>query len=97
MKGAGQAHLFQLFVAPGAPNAALAQSNLISFCNRYLPGLHSIELVDVFRDSRHTIENGIFMTPTLVRVSPLPRLRIVGTLGDPAALAAALHLEASIE
>jgi circadian clock protein KaiC len=53
-----------------------------------------IEIVDVFREPKRALADGIFMTPTLVRLTPSPARKIVGTLSHTQPLLQALGLEA---
>ena len=73
---------FRLYVAGDAQNSAQAVANLTALCKAYLEGRYAIEVVDVFRDPKRALADGILMTPTLVKLAPGPVLRIVGTLGD---------------
>jgi circadian clock protein KaiB len=73
---------FRLYVAGEAPSSALALANLAALCRTYLPDHHEIEVVDVFRQGQRALTDGIFMTPTLVKLQPRPTRRIVGTLSD---------------
>ena len=73
---------FRLYVARGALNSTQAIANLGAICRAHLPGRHQIEVVDVFREPKRALADGIFMTPMLVRVAPLPVRRIVGTLSQ---------------
>jgi circadian clock protein KaiB len=85
---------FRLYVAGGASNSAQAIANLRAICRAHLPGRHQVEVVDVFREPKRALADGIFMTPTLVRVAPLPARRIVGTLSQTRLVLRALGLEA---
>ena len=71
---------FCLYVAGDAPNSAQAIANLAAFCLAHLPDRYQIEVVDVFREPKRALADGIFMTPTLVVLTPPPVRRIVGTL-----------------
>src|SRR6202046_1992441 len=73
---------FRLYVADDTMNSAQAAANLQALCKTHLPGLHEIEIVDVFTDPERAILEGIRMTPTRLRLAPLPIRRIVGTLVD---------------
>ncbi len=86
-------HRFRLYVADDAPNSARAVANLTALCRDFLPGRHEIEIVDVFLHPERAVENSIFMTPTLVRLSPLPGRRIVGSLSQTQSVLQALGLE----
>jgi circadian clock protein KaiB len=73
---------FQLYVAADSENSTRARANLQAICQQYLPGLHEIEVVDVFREPQRALAEDIRMTPTLLKVSPRPARRIVGTLSQ---------------
>jgi circadian clock protein KaiB len=84
---------FRLYVASDAVNSAQAITNLQALCRTYLPECHEIEIVDVFKDPRLALAQRVFMTPTLVRVSPGPERRIVGTLNQTQLVLQSLGLE----
>ena len=69
-----------------------ALANLQALCRSHLAGCHSIEVVDVFRHPERALTDGIFMTPTLLRLTPSPVRKIVGTLSDTVTLMQALDL-----
>jgi circadian clock protein KaiB len=71
---------FRLYVAGDTQNSAQAVANLVALCQAHLPDRHEIEVVDVFREPKRALADGIFMTPTLVKLGPPPVRRIVGTL-----------------
>jgi circadian clock protein KaiB len=73
---------FRLYVADDTMNSAQASFNLHALCQTHLPGRHEIEIVDVFKEPQRAILEGIRMTPTLLKMAPLPVRRIVGTLLD---------------
>jgi circadian clock protein KaiB len=84
---------FRLYVAGDTNNSVQAVANLTSVCRAHLPDRHEIEIVDVFRNPKRALADGIFMTPTLVKLAPSPARRIVGTLSQTAPLLHALGLE----
>ena len=85
---------FRLFVAGDALNSAQARSNLAALCRENLPDRHEIEVVDVFREPKRALAEGVFMTPTLIKLGPAPVRRIVGTLSQTLPVLQALGLEA---
>jgi circadian clock protein KaiB len=85
---------FCLYVADNAENSVRAASNLAAICRDYLPGRHEITVVDVLKEPQRALANGIFMTPTLIRLWPGPAVRIVGTLSDTRTVLVALGLDA---
>ncbi len=83
----------RLYVAGDAPNSAQAVANLTALCRKNLRDRHEIEVVDVFREPQRALEDGIYMTPTLVKLAPSPALRIVGTLSETQTVLQALGVE----
>ena len=84
---------FRLYVADDAQNSAQAVANLTALCRAHLPDRHEIEVVDVFREPKRALADGIFMTPTLVKLAPSPVRRIVGTLNQSEPVLQALGLD----
>ncbi|NDP47783.1 MAG: hypothetical protein GZ085_05195 [Sulfuriferula multivorans] len=70
-------------IAGDALNAAQVLSNLTTLCRTHWPNRRDIELVDVFvdvvKDPKRALADGVFMTPTLVRLAPPPTQSLVGT------------------
>lgn len=85
---------FRLYIAGDALNSAQALANLGTLCRAHLAGRHEIEIVDVFRDPKRALADGIFMTPTLIKFAPSPVRMIVGTLSQTQTVLRALALEA---
>lgn len=73
---------FRLYVAGDAANSTQALANLRAICAVNLPGRSSIEVVDVFGQPGRALADGVFMTPTLIKLSPAPVRRIVGSLNQ---------------
>jgi circadian clock protein KaiB len=84
---------FRLYVAGDTQNAAQAIANLTALCRVHLPDRHDIEVVDVFREPKRALADGILMTPTLIKLAPSPVRRIVGTLSHAQPVLQALGLE----
>jgi circadian clock protein KaiB len=85
---------FRLFIAGTAQNSVQALANLTALCDVALPGRHEIQVVDVFREPNMAMAEKIIMTPTLIKLWPLPVVRIVGTLSKRAPVLLALGLDA---
>lgn len=84
---------FRLYVAGDTQNSALAQFNLNALCQTHLLDRHVIEIVDVLREPKRALVDGIFMTPTLVKLMPFPSRKIVGTLSQTQTVLLALGLD----
>ena len=89
---------FRLYVAGDAQNSVQAVANLTALCRAYLADRHAIEVVNVFREPKRALADGIFMTPTLVKLAPTPApKRIVGTLSQTQPVLQALGLATPAE
>lgn len=87
---------FRLYVAGDALNSAQALANLTALCRAHLPDRHEIEVVDVFKAPQRALIDGIFMTPTLVKLAPSPVRMIVGTLSETQTVLQALELQTRV-
>ena len=85
---------FRLYVAGDTQNSMQALANLTKICQTYLADSHEIEVLDVFKEPGLTLQEGIFMTPTLVKLSPSPMIKIVGTLSQTQIMLQTLGLDA---
>ena len=84
---------FRLYVAGDAQNSGQAIANLAAICRAHLPDCHEIELIDVFVEPKRALADRILMTPTLIKLTPAPVRRIVGTLSQPGPVLHALGLQ----
>jgi circadian clock protein KaiB len=83
---------FRLYVAGDAANSMQAVANLRALCLEHMPERHDIEVVDVLREPQRALDEGVLLTPMLVRVSPNPIRKIVGNLSLPQSLLQMLEL-----
>jgi circadian clock protein KaiB len=85
-------YTFRLYLAGDTPNSAQARTNLAAICRVHLAGRHKIEEVDVSREPNRALTDGIFMTPSLIKLAPSPVRMIVGTLSRADSVLEALGL-----
>ena len=83
---------FRLYIAGNTENSARAVANLAEICKSLAPAGHEVEFVDVFREPGRALEDRIFMTPTLLKLTPAPVQRIIGTLSKTQSVLQALQL-----
>jgi len=86
------AYLFRLYHAAGAPNSVRALANLYAICRKHFPESYHIELVDVLEEPLRALAEAVFVTPTLVKLSPAPELQIIGNLSEEQEVLRALGL-----
>jgi circadian clock protein KaiB len=72
----------RLYIAANAPNSVRAIANARAICDEHFASEHELEIVDLLKQPHLAIEDGIIVTPTLVRLFPLPVQRVIGNLSD---------------
>jgi circadian clock protein KaiB len=73
----------RLYVAGSAPNSVRAIDKLKTFVAAQLFDGHEIEIVDLLKEPMRALADGIVVTPTLIKLAPLPAARVIGNLSDP--------------
>ncbi len=86
---------FRQYLSGNTPNSVQARANLAALCRTHLPGRHEIEIVDISKDPDRALLDGIYMTPSVVKLSPSPTFMIVGTLSRSDSVLQALGLAAT--
>ena len=89
--------VLRLYVAGGAPNSVQAVANLEAICNEHLKGGHKLEVVDVLKNPRRAMADGVLVTPSLAKLSPLPAAQVVGNLSDKSKVLLALGLKRKLQ
>jgi circadian clock protein KaiB len=89
---ANGAYVFRIYLADGAPNSVRALANLYAICRQHFPECHRIEVIDVLKDPLRALAEGIFVTPTVVKLSPAPEQQIIGNLSEEQEVLRALGL-----
>jgi circadian clock protein KaiB len=72
----------RLYIAGNAPNSVRAIANLKAICDEHFASACALEIVDLLVHPQRALADGIIVTPTLVRLLPLPVQRVIGTLSD---------------
>lgn len=82
----------RLFVAGDAPNSIAAMHNLRAMLAAYPSANVELEVIDVLKHPEIGLRENVLVTPTMVKLEPLPVRRIIGNLKDTDALHAVLGL-----
>jgi circadian clock protein KaiB len=72
----------RLYIAGNAPNSVRAISNLKAICDEHFASGCALEIVDLLVHPQRALADGIIVTPTLVKLLPLPVQKVIGTLSD---------------
>jgi len=71
---------------------AEAKKNIEQICAAYLQGRCELTVFDVCKDFITALDHGVLLTPTLLLLSPLPSVTIIGNLSDTEKVLGALRL-----
>lgn len=85
--------LFRQYVAGKSPNSLRAVRNLKEICKKHFNDCCTIELVDVLEQPLLALRDEVYVSPTLIKWSPPPVLKIVGDLSEEEKVVAALIVE----
>lgn len=88
-KAASSRLKLRLYVAGNAPNSLMAIANIKAVCEAHFAAGHELEIVDSLKYPHRALADGVIVTPTLLKLFPLP-VRIVGNLSDTAQVLLAL-------
>jgi circadian clock protein KaiB len=91
-KPGGDTYFFQLFVAGNESNSSQARENLAWLCEKHLKGRYKIDAVDVLKNPAAAHKNNVLVTPMLILIKPLPKVKVLGNLSDARQVLAALRL-----
>jgi circadian clock protein KaiB len=72
----------RLYVAGHAPNSVRAIDNATALCQAHFASTYDLEIVDVLQNPSRALADGILVTPTLIKLSSRPVLRVIGNLSD---------------
>jgi circadian clock protein KaiB len=88
LSGTREPTVLRLYVSGPAPNSELARSNLTAFLAEHADRPVELEIIDVLVHPARGLQDGILVTPTLIRLRPAPQQSVVGNLRDRGALVA---------
>ena len=80
--GLNSKHVLKLYVTGDTIRSDRAISNLEKLCQENFLNEYQIHIIDVLKQPDIAEKEKIIVTPTLIRESPLPQVRIIGDLSD---------------
>jgi len=72
----------RLYIAGQAPNSVRAIANCRAICDEHFSSGHELEIVDLLEHPQRAVADGVIVTPTLIKLLPLPVQRVIGSLSD---------------
>ena len=77
-----QVYRLRLYITGASRSSLQAIANLKQFCRQYLEGRYELEVIDLYQQPELAHLEQLMVAPTLVRASPLPVRRLIGTLSN---------------
>jgi hypothetical protein len=91
------AMVLRLYISKNAPNSVLAAANIGAICKEYLVDSIRLEIIDVLEYPLRALADGILVTPSLTKVSPMPAAKMVGNLNDKNSVLLALGIKPNLQ
>ena len=77
-----QVYRLRLYITGASRSSLQAIVNLKQFCRQYLEGHYELEVFDLYQQPELAHQEQLMVAPTLVKASPLPVRRLIGTLSN---------------
>ncbi|HSR12180.1 MAG TPA: circadian clock KaiB family protein [Thermodesulfobacteriota bacterium] len=81
------------YITGKSPNSIRSIANLRAICRRHFPGICKVEMIDVLKNPMVALRDGVYVSPTLIKISPPPVCKIIGDLSEERAVLHALGFE----
>ncbi len=88
--------VFRLYITQQAPSSMRALANLRTICQDYFSNNAEVEVVDTVEQPLRAMQDGIVITPTLVKLAPEPSWSVVGDLSEDARVLASMNADGSV-
>lgn len=85
--------VLRIYVAGNGPNSLRAVANAKAICNEHFAARYELEVVDMLKHPNRALADGVIVTPTLLKLLPLPTMRLIGSLSDTAQVLSVLATE----
>ena len=72
----------RLYVSGNAPNSVRAIANIKAICDMHFAAAHDLEIVDILENPQQALADGVIVSPTLLKLLPIPTARLIGDLSD---------------
>lgn len=86
-------YVLRLYVTGTTRYSLRAMHNIRVFCDKYLPGRHELQIIDIYQQPSYATSCQILAAPTLVKEFPLPVKRFIGDLSRTERLLKGLNVE----
>lgn len=77
-----QVYRLRLYITGASRSSLQAIANLKQFCHQFLEGRYELEVIDLYQQPEMAHQEQLLVAPTLVKTSPLPVRKLIGTLSN---------------
>ncbi len=91
-KSSAKKFCFRLYIAGQSEHSVRAKSNIESLCKEIPDFDYELEIIDIVDNPRRCLDDGIIVTPMLIKTSPPPEVKVMGDLGDTRSMRLALGI-----
>src|SRR6478752_4550489 len=74
--------VLQLYVSGMSPKSMEAVENIKRLCDEHLKDAFELEIIDIYKNPELAAEQSIVFSPSLIKLLPLPKKTLIGTLSD---------------
>jgi circadian clock protein KaiB len=90
-------YFLYLYVTGMTQKSTNAIANVQELCERYLPGVYELQIIDIYQQPKLAKKEQIIATPTLIKKLPLPIRRLIGDMSDTERFLAGIDLRPKTE
>ena len=85
-------YVLRLFITGHTEKSRRAVRNITRLCEEHLHGSFDLEVIDVYQQPELAAEHQLVAAPTLFKVLPLPRRKMIGDMSDTGRVLAGLGI-----
>jgi circadian clock protein KaiB len=87
-----QQYVLKLYINGATAKSIEAIKNIKAICDEHLPGQYELEVVDLYQQPERLAEDQVIAAPTLIKRSPPPLRKFIGSLSNKISLLRKLGL-----
>ncbi len=87
-------YLLRLYVTGSTPRSMMAINKVKTICEEHLKGRYELEVIDIYQNPALAAGDQIIAIPTLIKMLPAPRRRIIGDMTNTEKVLLGLDLKA---
>jgi circadian clock protein KaiB len=75
-------YVLSLFVTGSTPKSLRAIQNIRALCEERLHGCYDLKVIDIYQHPEQVKPEQVVVTPTLIKMLPLPLRKLIGDLSN---------------